>query len=147
MTSNNGMMGIFMEFFDVQNSPSNSHSNSNNETNNDNVLDTSGKMMIDELTNNNANETNTSWSSTKKRQKPATPRFSTSLTSTTTTSGAKNLRSTTFFLSTPESRRRPKYLLAAALGLPMVHYKWLSSLLSSVEKIDPFNNNEYKSWR
>lgn len=52
-------------------------------------------------------------------------------------------KGTLFFLSTPTSRRRLKYILAAALGLPMLHYTWVVEIQKRWEEdgfAEPFES-------
>ncbi len=51
-----------------------------------------------------------------------------------------------FFLSEPSCRRRTKYLLAVALGLPMLHYHCLNDLEHG-KFLSLFDNELYKIWR
>lgn len=51
-----------------------------------------------------------------------------------------------WFLSEPSCRRRTKYLLAVALGLPMLHYHCLNDLEHG-KFLSLFDNELYKIWR
>lgn len=61
-----------------------------------------------------------------------------------------------FFVSTPEKRRTHKYLLAGALGVPMMHVSWVKSIRALQEEHEkhgtndppyPFNSELYTAHR
>jgi len=58
-----------------------------------------------------------------------------------------------FFLSQPSARRRHKYILATALGVPMLHYSWIDEIKSRCNNLgheygpDPFNSILYEQKR
>jgi len=82
----------------------------------------------------------TSWSGKKRRIE------STDAPTSTTASGlaTRTRRANTFFLSTPTNRRKPKYLLACACRIPMVHYKWLDDIIKAQ---NAFDEVAYNAWR
>ena len=49
------------------------------------------------------------------------------------------------FLSDAEKRRTHKYILASALGVPMLHFNWITAFLNKFEKYQQTHSESFKS--